>query len=138
MREITVDDHTFMIGNLDPKRAFHVVRHLAPLVGSLGEVLPYALGAKTFDPNDLDAMAQVIEPIAKGLSEMPESDVNYVIDTCLAVVQYRLPDGRGYTPIQMGEHLMYDWINMPLMVRLVFETVRENLSGFTFAGAPAS
>lgn len=139
MREVTISERQFVINNLDPKRAFHVVRRIAPLVGALPFFAPYLLGERRLDPNDLEEIAVVMAPLAKNLAEMPEEDANYVIDVCLSVVQLRMPDGRGLAPIQApGGYLMYDWINMPMMVRLVFETITENLTGFMPAGAPAS
>lgn len=140
MREVIIGEHQFVIGNLEPKRAFHVMRRLAPLVGSLRDFLPYATGEKVFDGANLDDVAMLVEPIAMGLASMPEADANYVIDACLSVVQLRHPGG-VMTPVQAGGgggHLMYDWISMPMMMRLVYETVIANLAGFTTAGASAS
>jgi hypothetical protein len=139
VREVIIDDHVFVINRLDPKRAFHVMRRLAPLVGALREFIPFMLGDASFDPNDLDTVTRLAEPVARGISEMPEADADYVIDTCLSVIQVRLPENQNIlTPVQSGTHLMYDWITMPMMVRLVVQSVIENLQGFSPAGARAS
>jgi hypothetical protein len=139
LREYSSDGRQFVIGNLDPLRAFHVVRKIAPLVGSLKDFIPYITGMEVFDPNDLETMTVLAEPIAKALAEMPEADANYVIFTSLSVVQVRLPEqGNALAPITVGTSFMFDWITMPLMVRLVIQGVLENGGGFIPAGALAS
>lgn len=139
MREVEIDGHQFVVGRLEPRRAFHVVRRLAPLVGSFRDFIPFATGERQFDPNDLDTITELAEPIAKALAEIPEADANYIIDTCLSVVRVRMPEMSGVeTPIMAGGHLMYEWITMPMMVRLVIQSVIENLQGFIPAGARAS
>jgi hypothetical protein len=139
LREYPTDGRQFIIGNLDPLRAFHVVRKLAPLVGSLKDFVPYMTGMAAFDPNDLETVAMLAEPVAKALAEMPEADANYVIFTSLSVVQVRLPEqGNALAPITLGTNFMFDWITMPMMVRLVIQAVLENGGGFMSAGALAS
>jgi hypothetical protein len=139
LREYSSDGRQFVIGNLDPLRAFHVVRKIAPLVGSLREFIPYITGMSVFDPNDLETMTTLAEPIAKALAEMPEADANYVIFTSLSVVHVRLPEqGNALAPLTAGTSFMFDWITMPMMVRLVIQAVLENGGGFIPAGALAS
>ena|SRR5215831_797464 len=137
MRQVTIDGHEFVIGKLDPRRAFHVVRRLAPLVGSLRDFVPYVIGDETFDQNNLEQVTSLAEPVAKALADIPEADADYIINTCLSVVQVRLDSG-VVSPIMAGPHMMYDWITMPMMVRLVIQVVMENLTGFLPAGAIAS
>ena len=139
MREVPIGEHVFVIGRLDPRRAFHVVRRLAPLVGSLKDFIPYVIGDREFDANDLETITLLAEPVAKALAEIPEDDANYIIDTCLSVVRLKLPEqGNVETPIMAGPHMMYEWITMPMMIRLVSNCVIENLQGFLPAGARAS
>jgi hypothetical protein len=139
LREYPSDGRQFVIGTLDPLRAFHIVRKIAPLVGSLKDFIPFITGAVIFDENDLEMVAQLVEPVAKALAEMPEADANYVIFTSLSVVQVRLPEqGNALAPITLGTSFMFDWITMPLMVRLVIQAVLENAGGFIPAGALAS
>jgi hypothetical protein len=139
LRQVSIDGREFVIGKLDPRRAFHVVRRLAPLVGSLRDFVPYMTGDEQFDPNDLDQITSLAEPLARALAEIPESDANYVIDTCLSVVHVKLIEQGGVlSPIMSGSHMMYDWITMPMMIRLVIQSVMENLQGFIPAGARAS
>ena len=139
MREYQSDGHSFVIGDLDPIRAFHVVRKLGPLVGSLRDFVPFITGAAIFDQNDLEMVATLAEPVAKALAEMPEADANYVIFTSLSVVHVRIPEqGNALAPVVMGTAFMYDWIKMPLMIRLVVQTVLENAGDFIPAGALAS
>jgi tail assembly chaperone len=139
LREVTLEGRQFVVGNLDPLRAFHVVRKLAPLVGTLREFIPYIVGVEALDQNDLDTMARLAEPIARALAEMPEEDANYVIFTTLSAIQVKLPEqGNVLAPLTAGTAFMFDWITMPLMIRLVIQGVLENTRDFMPAGALAS
>jgi hypothetical protein len=62
---------------------------------------------------------------------MTDEDVEYIIFTCLSVVQRQQPDGRyqGVANLQ-ARSLQFQDIDLPVMMRLAAAVVQENLGGF--------
>lgn len=138
IREVAIGENVFVIGQLPPKTAFHIARRLAPFIGALRKLLPYALSERRFDAEQLEDIVDIVEPVAGILAEMRDEEANYILDHCLGVVQVRLPEGRGLAPLMVGGTLMYENLSMPTMVRLTWEVIQANLAGFMPAGASAS
>lgn len=136
MAEFTVGTHNFRSDRLTPKIAFHVARRIAPLLGALKDLKPFMTGERKVERDDLDAMADILTPIVDAVALMPDADVNYIIDACTRVVKTERAGGTGWAPIGPdGEQ--FDWIDMPMLLQIVFHVVRENVMGFLPAGAPA-
>jgi hypothetical protein len=86
--EVEVGGHRYRIGHLDAKKQFHVARRIAPILAGMGK------GATTKSENPMEQIA----PIAEALSKMSEEDVDYVLDTCLAVCLRAQASGE-YAPV---------------------------------------
>jgi hypothetical protein len=127
--EIEIGGQQYRIGKMDAMRQFHVARRLAPVLASLG------ISATELDGIDLFS---VLGPVSEVLAKMPNEDVEYVIGSCLSVVHRR--EGEKWAQVQSPlpqARLMYADIDMPVMVRLAVEVVKDNLGGF-FADLPAA
>ena len=133
--EFDLADHTFRASKLAPKPAWHVVRRLAPLIGSFKDLLPSLSGASL---SDVDAIVAIAAPLSEALAQMPDADADYVIDTCLAAVRLKVDNDRGWAPIMAGGGLMYDWITMPIMIQIVWRVLSHNLADFFPGKASAS
>jgi hypothetical protein len=120
---VEVKGVTYQIGRLTPKKAFHVSRRLAPF---LGAILPHL--NKLRDGKDANAITTVIPAIAEIAAEMPNEDVDFIVDTCLAVVLMR--QDRGWSPVQVNGQIMFDTIDMMVMLQLTAEVVKVNLIDF--------
>ena len=67
--EIQLGEHWYRLLPINARTQLHIVRRLAPLSG-------------------ITAMSQgSVLHIARAISQMPEDDVNYVLDACLARIQ---------------------------------------------------
>jgi hypothetical protein len=55
--------------------------------------------------------------------------VDYVVDTCLAVVERKDKSG-GWVKVVVGSRLMFEDMDMMTMLTLVTRVVRGNLAGF--------
>lgn len=117
---------TYRAGKLDAMRQFHVTRRLAPLLPDLAKagITPGATGDVT----------AILEPLAKAVAAMPDADAEYVLNTCLSVVERKQAAG-GWAKVMTGGQLMFEDIDMAAMLVVAWEVLRHNLSGF-FAGLP--
>ena len=123
--ELELDGHTYRVGKLDARAQFHIVRRLAPV---LGELAPALQGGK----GGLDALP----PIATAVAKLSDADADYCIFGLLKVVSRKQPNGLGWGPVSTDNLLMYDDIGMPQMLKLAWEVLSFNMSGF-FAALPS-
>lgn len=123
--ELELDGHTYRVGKLDARAQFHIVRRLAPV---LGELAPALQGGK----GGLDALP----PIATAVAKLSDADADYCIFGLLKVVSRKQPNGLGWGPVSTENLLMYDDIGMTQMLKLAWEALSFNMSGF-FAALPS-
>lgn len=123
-----ISGHEYQFGKLPAMTQWNVLRRVAPaIVGVLG-----LANVKAAADNELDAKDLVtkIEPFLAAMAKLSDADNEYVIDTCLSVVKRKVDGDRGWAQVGTSNALMFDDISMLVMLRLVFETGRENLAGF--------
>ena len=142
MIEFKVNGLKFRAGKLDVFKQLHVSRKVAPVLPKLMPVfLELEKTAKTpaavIDPTgnavaggvDLAALASAVEPLAKVLAEMPDSDVEYVVNTCLSVVAINQANDWVDVLAPSGV-LMFDTVDMPVMLQLVAKVIQDSLGPF--------
>lgn len=123
--EFTHAGHNYKAGKLDAMRQFHVMRRLAPL-------LPELAGAGIRPGGD---PMTVLEPLARIVSTMTDADVEYVLHSCLAVVD-RQQTGGAWAKVQASPGvLQFQDIDMTAMLAIAWQVLQHNMSGF-FAGLP--
>lgn len=127
MSEITVGEHTYTIGKLDALKQFHVARRLVPVLAAFTKI---GEGADLSQGFGVGALI----PIAEALSKMSDEETEYIIETCLSVVQ-RQDSGKLQKVMVQGKFVYQD-IKMPDMIKLTSETIMENMGDF-FAGLQA-
>ncbi|WP_024904462.1 phage tail assembly chaperone [Robbsia andropogonis] len=126
---IEINGQGYRIGRLDVKRQFHVARRLAPLLAGLGGAL------KNSADKDSVGFSELVAPIAEALSKMSDEDTDYVIDSCLSVVQRQ--SGNAWAPVMArGGGMMFSDIELSEMLRLTVAVIQGSLGGF-FPGAPS-
>jgi hypothetical protein len=151
MQEFRVGDHLYRSRKLNARQQFHVARRLAPLVGqlmSLGPALsqlPTPASDTAPDETAVAATSQAfegaIEALAMALARIPDNDCDYVLDHCMAVTQRAAGNGGGpaWADIwnERAHRLMFEDIDMPTMMQIAAEVLRDNLSAF-FSMLPAA
>ena len=135
MQKFTIGDHEFRASGLTPRKAFHVARRLAPFLAMLKDLSPFLKGAETLDKDDPASIEKVLRPIGAAFAEMPEDDADYILDTCLAVVELKLRGDAGSQSVWISGEPMFEWIDMPMMLRIVWHVVQANVASFLSAGA---
>lgn len=127
--------HLYRIGKMDAIRQFHVTRKLAAVSAGLGEGiarLQAGGGAKALLSEGAGAM-RVITPLMEAVGRMSNEDAEYVIGTCLGVVQRNQGVGGApaWSPVQASPGiLMFPDIQMSCMIALVWRVMEFNLGGF--------
>lgn len=142
MIEFEINGLKFRAGKLDVFKQLHVSRKVAPVLPKLMPVfLEFAKTAKTpataIDPTgtapaggvDLVAVASAMEPLAKVLAEMPDADVEYVVNTCLSVVAINQSNNWADVLAPSGV-VMFDAVDMPVMLQLVAKVIQDSLGPF--------
>jgi hypothetical protein len=117
-------EHTYRFRKMNAFDQLHVMRRLAPLISKLGKL------------SDL-TMDSAFGPIASAMSEMPDSDVNYILEKCLAVVDRRLPDGSWMRVWNKdARQMQFEDLQLSDMLQLTGRAISENVGGF-LGGSPA-
>ena len=125
--ELDLNGHTYRIGPLDARAQFHIVRRLAPIIGTLAPMI----GAKS-DAGELETFAA----LASALAKLSDEESDYCVFGLLKVVQRKQVNGLGWGPVCAGTSLMYEDITMADMLHLAWHAARVNLAGF-FAALPS-
>ena len=128
--DIEVNKRNYRIGKLDALKQFHIARKLAPALASIGvTVAELEKVGKGMAGGSAESFLAALGPVSEVLSKMSEEDTNYILFTCLGVVSMDQGDNR-YAPISKNNMLMFEDIDMLLMLKLTGEVVKFNLEGF--------
>lgn len=140
-REIDFQGRTYQIGRLTPWDAFHVMRRLSPALIGVG---PQILGLALDGASEEERAAQLLTTVfgeggmrfAQVMSIMPNADLDYVATMCLSAV--RIKEGPAWAQvIAQGSSTptpMYPHITLPVILRLVIEVLKVELTDFLTAG----
>jgi hypothetical protein len=127
MSEVEIAGNAYSVGKLDARRQLHVARRVMPIMGSLvGLLRGQGVGASLSIETALPAMAEQ-------LAAMPDADVDYVIDACLSVCQRQNQTHAGgvWSPVRAPNgRLMFEDVDLGVMLQLVGAVIQENLGGF--------
>lgn len=123
--EFEAEGRTYKVNKIDARSQFHIVRRLAPV---LGQVAPAVQSGK----GGMDVLPALADAIAK----LSDDDADYVLFGLLKVVSRKQDQGLGWGPVATGTSIMYDDITMPIMLKLAWEAMSFNMSGF-FAALPS-
>lgn len=128
MLDCEIKGEAYRVGKLDAFKQFHVARRLAPVVTGMTDLL--VRFAKKDDASDLlDAkLGETVQPLARAVAALSDQDAEYIIRTCLDVCQRR--QGDGWARVQVHDNLMFQDIDMFIMLQLVWKVLESNLAGF--------
>lgn len=140
-RSFSINGKNFKLFKIDAFKQFHIVRRVGPI---LADLLP-AMGdiqkaLKTPDSlsegENLDELAKVVSPIMLGLSKLSDEDANKVLYGLLSAVEIQ-QQGMGWARVSTDSALMFQDLDLPMLLQLAGRAFMYNLSGF-FAALPAS
>ena len=121
--QFTIKDKTFDSGRLNAFQQLHVVRRLAPVTERL-----VALAGSAGDPEAF------LGPLARTVGELPDADVDYILNACLDVTQIRQDTG-GFARLRVNGVVMFP-LDLTMLLGIAAHVLKDNLSGF-FADLPS-
>lgn len=129
MAEFTIKEYTYRSRKLDAFAQMHVVRRIAPIITSLKAM--FEQGLRPDDQADADFF-DTLGPLVDAVSALPDADVNYVVATCLAVVDRQ--SGPGWQTVwnSAAGRAQFEDIqtNMMLMLHLCYMVIQDSVSNF--------
>lgn len=140
-RDFSAGGRDFRLSKLDAFKQFHIVRRLGPI---LGDVIPAAQKAvssnkeSASDEEKLQTIAALAAPIMNGLSKLSDQDANTVLIGLLSCVEMRQDQAKNWAKLVVGESLMFNDLELPLMLQVAGRSFMYNLSGFFSFAHPAS
>jgi hypothetical protein len=142
MQEVEVGGSRFRTGKLDAFQQFHVFRKLMPVFSGMGASFSQIPETSLQQPaNGADAPQQqsssdetkfwsALGPVAQAIADMSQADSEYVLKTCLQ--NCLIHNGTSWTRLVSpnGQIMFEDQVDMMAMLRLTFETIKDNLASF--------
>ncbi len=128
--EIDLNGNRYSIGKLNAKQQFHISRRIAPILPTLIPVFVRLAGGNRVVSEDPGGLADVLQPLADGLAAMKDEDAEYVLDTCLQVVQRKQEHGWAAVWSASQRTPMFQDIDLGVMLPLVMRVITVNLGPF--------
>lgn len=127
--EIEIGGNVYSIGKMNAMEQFHVSRRVAPILPSLAPLLTRLKHQDQTQVSSLDLMMATLQPLADGIAAMSDADSEYVINTCMAVVQRQQAGGWRRAWNDHGAPMFED-IDMAVMLQLAGRVIASNLAPF--------
>lgn len=129
MIEFEQDGKSFRANKLDAFKQFHVSRKISPLIPLLVPVFVKVAKDGNLTGN-LAAYAEMLTPFAEALANMSDESAEYILATCLSVVQRK--QGDAWAPIwsAAGKCCMFDDMDMSALLPLAVRVIQDSLGGF--------
>ncbi|QEE24525.1 hypothetical protein CS053_08430 [Rhodanobacter glycinis] len=117
--DFEIKGQSYRSGKMDTFKQFHVSRRLVPVLGGVAGAVS---GDTSFD--------ELVQPLMHGIACMTDADCDFILEACLKVVQRQ--QGNAWSPIYAGANqaLMFDDIDMSVMLQIAGKVIQDNLSGF--------
>jgi hypothetical protein len=136
MKEVRIPDKdggiVYSIGRLDCFKQLHVARRIAPMLTELKEALQKS--------GELELDDLVASSLAATFSKMSNADVDYILNTCLAVCKRQQIGGWADVQIESAGRyrLMFEDLSMDELLALAIAVMTENLGDFFPIAQPQS
>lgn len=130
--EFAIGNHMYRAGKLNAFDQLYVLKRLTPMLGKLVSVAGSNIQLTTGTDgkvSDIDGdITTIITPLTEAITALPDADMEFVINTCLAACERKQPGG-GWAPVRKGEATMYE-VSLSAMLTITYHVVRNNLSDF--------
>ena len=139
MIEFESSERKFRAKRLPPKKAWHCMRRIMPLLEGIKEILPAlkAIPATASKEERLVAVLGGIGPITRAIAAIPDADSDFVFDTCMAVTQMQQA-GTVWAPLTTPSGVVaFDNLELNDMLVIVSKVLQESLRRF-FSGLPSA
>lgn len=147
--EVKIGAFTYRGGRLDARKQFHVGLKIAPAYAALAvararaaEAMPKPKLVANQEPKEGEeeqteddaaanvAMAEMFKAMADAFASMSEADVNFILNSCLSVVERQEGTVWGKVIASNGGLMFEKDMDFQVMMRLAMEVIKENLGPF--------
>jgi hypothetical protein len=125
--EFEIKGQQYRSGKLDAFKQFHVSRRLAPVLS----------GMASLAESPQTDFTELLQPVAEAIAHMPDSDCDYILQTCLSVVQRQQGNAWANVYAPNTKALMFDDVDLSTMLQIAVKVIQDNLAGFFSAGVSA-
>lgn len=126
--EIDLEGNRYSLGRLNAMQQFHVSRRIAPIIPALIPVFLRVRASGKPLTDDMEGLAEALQPLADGLAALKDEDAEYVIGTCLSVVQRK--QATGWARVWSGNNTMFDDMDLSVILPLAVQVITANLGPF--------
>jgi hypothetical protein len=132
MEELEINDVWYRTGKLDAFKQFHLFRKLMPLFSGMGETAASQVAAAAQAAGASEELVRwsSLGPIAQAVADMSQQDSEFIIKTCLAVCTRKNPVGQWVRLATPAGDLMFEDIDLTIMLQLSFAVIQDNLAPF--------
>jgi len=130
MTELQINGINYRIGKLDAMRQFHLSRRIAPIIPTLIPIF-LTIAKNGSITKDLGGLSELLVPFTNSLSNLSDESSEYVIATCLSVVQ-RNTTTNNWANVwsAQAKACMFDDMGLNDIIKLVVEVIKDNLGSF--------
>lgn len=129
MTEFSINGQSYRMGKLDAMRQFHLSRRLAPIIPTLIPVF-VKLSREGGLSQDIGGFAEVLGPFADGLAQMSDEVGEYIINTCLSVVQRSVGSNWANVWNAQAKACMFEDMDLGVIMQVVMRVVEDSLGPF--------
>jgi hypothetical protein len=132
MEELELEGMWYRTGKLDAFKQFHLFRKLMPLFSGMGETAATQVSRAAAAAGAPDAVVRwsSFGPVAQAIADMSQQDSEFIIKTCLAVCTRKNPVGQWVRLATPAGELMFEDIDLGIMLQLSFAVIQDNLAPF--------
>lgn len=137
-REFKIGDRNFKLSKIDAIRQFHIVRRIAPILKDLLPVMGTIAKSKLDSLNEeqkLEEFGRIAGPIMQGLSNLSDSDADFVLYRLLASVEIEQPQFHSWSAVATESGVKMQDLELPVLLQLAGRALMYNLAGF-FSSLP--
>lgn len=127
-----IGDREFKVSKINAMKQFQIVRRIAPILSDMIPVMKNIATASDKDLTEdqkLEQAAQFAAPVMNGLSKLSDKDSEFVLFSLLAAVEIKQQEG-NWARIVVGENLMFDSLELPLLLQAAGRAFMFNMTGF--------
>jgi len=131
-RNFQIGERQFKLNKINALKQFHIVRRIAPILGDIAPTLAsmQKMNIEELEENDrFEQLSKLITPIMNGLSRLSDADANLVLTGLLGAVEMK-QDGGNWAFLARDNNLMFDNLDLSILLNAAGRSLMFNLSGF--------
>lgn len=140
MLEFEINGKTYRAAKMNALEQLKVAKRFAPVLGAMSglfELLKHIdfenldLEKTKVADIDFEQFKPVFKDFCLAIGELSDKSTEYIIDTCLAVVDIKQTGG-AWARLRKNDITMFE-LELDELLRIVFQVLRHNLAGFSRA-----